>query len=585
VTAVEMFQPVPTRTRSADRATVEAVKAELLARNAQVTHHGRWSLYAHLVETFNLLERWEQPAGVCLAGLVHSVYSTDIFTERLFGFEERSKVRDLIGEEAERLAFLFCSIDRRDLFRSLGMRHAGDRTPLVAAGRAGEAECELSASQIGSLLAIYMANEVEQSAGPDGGPAPWIAHVSRLGLWAREYSDAPPPVFDGGTAHVGRDDERALLDAYAAAVCAGPEARADSVERLGIAAERVPWIGEPWILLALAALSEGDAERAAALCARGTDSLETFGTPWDKRLSMSRWTRLAQFVTGAACAGDAARRFAAKRTGMVLKDVGLLPSRIDAHLESIGAFEDAPSKPSADAVPPRFVRYVAGFRGNQEHPRMTRYPGLEARPFHETSRFPLARELERHSRAIIEELRGIDAGLFHRESENIGRTGDWDVFMLFERGRHRRENSARCPLTTSIVSSNRAVRTLAGLIYVSRLAPHSRVAPHFGPTNMRLRCHLGISVPRDCGLSVGGVVTRWEEGRCVVFDDSFEHFVWNDSDEERIVLIADLWHPDLGNREVELLEGFHRYAAAHGENLATYWNNNLTARQRVAMME
>jgi aspartyl/asparaginyl beta-hydroxylase (cupin superfamily) len=95
---------------------------------------------------------------------------------------------------------------------------------------------------------------------------------------------------------------------------------------------------------------------------------------------------------------------------------------------------------------------------------------------------------------------------------------------------------------------------------------------------MRLRCHLGIDVPAGCGIRVGGVERSWERGRCIVFDDSFPHEAWNESDEPRIVLIVDVWHPDLSDDEVALLEGLHRYAAAHGANLQRYWANNEAAR-------
>ena len=86
--------------------------------------------------------------------------------------------------------------------------------------------------------------------------------------------------------------------------------------------------------------------------------------------------------------------------------------------------------------------------------------------------------------------------------------------------------------------------------------------------------NLGIDVPDGCGLRVGGIERRWEEGRCVVFDDSFTHEAWNRSDQPRVVLVVDLWHPDLTDDEVVLLNGLHRYATANGTGLMRYWNRN-----------
>lgn len=79
----------------------------------------------------------------------------------------------------------------------------------------------------------------------------------------------------------------------------------------------------------------------------------------------------------------------------------------------------------------------------------------------------------------------------------------------------------------------------------------THVHAHSGPTNCRLRAHLGLKVPSDpTGLSTLRVADQqltWEEGKLLVFDDSFDHEVWYDNPqrEPRIVLIMDLWHPEL----------------------------------------
>ena len=50
-------------------------------------------------------------------------------------------------------------------------------------------------------------------------------------------------------------------------------------------------------------------------------------------------------------------------------------------------------------------------------------------------------------------------------------------------------------------------------------------------------------------MRVCSEVRQWREGELLVFDDSFEHEVWNTSDEARLVLIVDLWHPGLSTKE------------------------------------
>jgi aspartate beta-hydroxylase len=227
---------------------------------------------------------------------------------------------------------------------------------------------------------------------------------------------------------------------------------------------------------------------------------------------------------------------------------------------------------SADPLPERFARYVAQLRAAQ--PRMAWYPDLTARPWWEAAAIPLAQDLERNAAAIGAEFHALPPVLFHAEAEPIRRAGGWDVCMLYERGQKHEETCARCPVTTAVIERNRTVRDLAGLAYFSRLAPGSRVEPHRGPTNLRLRCHVGIDVPAGCGIRVGGEARRWSEGRCIVFDDSFEHEVWNESARERIVLIVDLWHPDLSDDEVALLEGLYAFAETAGGNLAAYRRAN-----------
>ena len=72
-----------------------------------------------------------------------------------------------------------------------------------------------------------------------------------------------------------------------------------------------------------------------------------------------------------------------------------------------------------------------------------------------------------------------------------------------------------------------------------------------GPTNRKLRCHLPLIVPEGglCRLRVGDQTVTLEEGKCYLFDDSFEHEAFNDADTPRVVLIIDVWHPDLSEKE------------------------------------
>ena len=80
---------------------------------------------------------------------------------------------------------------------------------------------------------------------------------------------------------------------------------------------------------------------------------------------------------------------------------------------------------------------------------------------------------------------------------------------------------------------------------LSRAQPGTHIGAHCGPSNLRLRVHLGLRVPDGCRIRVGDEVRSWREGECLVFDDSFEHEVWHEGDADRDVLICDMWHPML----------------------------------------
>ena len=67
--------------------------------------------------------------------------------------------------------------------------------------------------------------------------------------------------------------------------------------------------------------------------------------------------------------------------------------------------------------------------------------------------------------------------------------------------------------------------------------------------NTRLICHLPLIVPPGCGFRVGNETREWEEGKLLIFDDTIEHEAWNESDQDRVVLIFDIWRPELSEAD------------------------------------
>jgi hypothetical protein len=125
-------------------------------RTQGVRHSGR-DFYTHLKGTHDLLQVWQNPEPVCIAGLFHSIYGTWHFRHKAFPITSRHVIRDLIGEEAEFLAYVFCVTERPKDF----LANAGSAEIAIQDHHAGDL-IRLSHSQLSKLLEIEAANLIEQ---------------------------------------------------------------------------------------------------------------------------------------------------------------------------------------------------------------------------------------------------------------------------------------------------------------------------------------------------------------------------------------------------------------------------------------
>lgn len=128
---------------------------------------------------------------------------------------------------------------------------------------------------------------------------------------------------------------------------------------------------------------------------------------------------------------------------------------------------------------------------------------------------------------------------------------DWSALFLCENGKVSEEVAARCPRTLAAVQAAPLPRiaTWGPTIMFSLLRAGARIAAHTGMFNTRLTCHLPLIVPPRCEFRVGNEVRAWEEGKLMIFDDTIEHEAWNESSEDRVVLIFDIWRPELTEQE------------------------------------
>lgn len=147
-----------------------------------------------------------------------------------------------------------------------------------------------------------------------------------------------------------------------------------------------------------------------------------------------------------------------------------------------------------------------------------------------------------------------EKGFFVDEAESLKDVGDWKQFELFARGLRNSKNCQKAPFTCKIIESFPAARNCKrGQVKFSVMHPGTHVWPHCGPTNCRLRAHLGLQVPPNTIIRVADKKRSWEEGELLIFDDSFEHEVWHNGTSLRLVLIIDVWHPDLSQQERDQL--------------------------------
>jgi aspartyl/asparaginyl beta-hydroxylase (cupin superfamily) len=107
--------------------------------------------------------------------------------------------------------------------------------------------------------------------------------------------------------------------------------------------------------------------------------------------------------------------------------------------------------------------------------------------------------------------------------------------------------AARCPATMAAIS-DLPIPIIAGrspMVLFSILEPGTHIAPHNGMLNTRLICHLPLIVPDGCRLRVGNHSRAVEAGKMLIFDDSIEHEAWNNGDAIRVILLFEIWRPEL----------------------------------------
>ena len=179
-----------------------------------------------------------------------------------------------------------------------------------------------------------------------------------------------------------------------------------------------------------------------------------------------------------------------------------------------------------------------------------RHSRIATTPFLDRDTFSWVKELEAQTGAIRSELLPLMPHLdqipaFHEISPDQARIskGDhWKTFVLVAFGETIAHNANLCPKTMTLLAGIPQLENA----WFSILAPGYHIPPHRGPTRALVRCHLGLLVPDpadQCWLRVDSERRHWQEGVCLLFDDTYEHEVQNNTEGYRTVLFLDVQRP------------------------------------------
>lgn len=224
---------------------------------------------------------------------------------------------------------------------------------------------------------------------------------------------------------------------------------------------------------------------------------------------------------------------------------------------------------------PRFQQALDIMQGRQRRdaeasrypqlPQTFYYPGLPLVHFANADQFSWRAAVEAATATMLEESRALLADPanflpYMRQSterpqgdvHGLLDNDDWSTCYLTDRGQPIPERVAKAPVTFETLDQNVPlcrIGTRAPSIMFSLLRPHSNIPSHTGMVNCRYICHLPLVVPDHCGFRVGDTTREWQVGELMVFDDSVSHEAWNNSGHDRLVLIFDVWRPEVSIEE------------------------------------
>jgi hypothetical protein len=214
-----------------------------------------------------------------------------------------------------------------------------------------------------------------------------------------------------------------------------------------------------------------------------------------------------------------------------------------------------------------------------QEPRHYFFPGLPQIQYYPRESLPWLEALEAATADIRAELVEVmkedrafrpylerNARLPHTEAHGLFENPAWSAFYLWKHGEPVAENAARCPKTVAALRDVplAVVKGRSPSVIFSLLLPGAHIPPHTGEANTRLVCHLPLVVPAKCYLRVGNETREVVEGKAWAFDDTIEHEAWNGSDRTRVILLFEVWRPELSDKERAQVRAMFEAIDAYG---------------------
>lgn len=241
----------------------------------------------------------------------------------------------------------------------------------------------------------------------------------------------------------------------------------------------------------------------------------------------------------------------------------------DLHLETIREMDQGGElKRISDAVWPQIDVREFEYAQETQKPLLFYIPDLQAAPYFKRESLDWTQTVESHFDEIKQEvmenldIEGDGQPYLDPEISLIGEDWDkikgkmtWGSVHLYNQGQPNAQIIAKFPKLDKILKKI-PLCTLGGNpseIFISILQPETKIPPHFGVSNSVLTVHLPLVVPAGCSLRVEEHILMQKEGEILAFDDSYDHEANNPSKTPRIVLIFEVWHPDLTEVEQQAI--------------------------------